>query len=507
MKFRVLLLLLCLLVVPASMAFAQGGSDRSTITADNVRNLELLRRIGRGNTSSVTWSPDGQYILVGSTVGVWKYEATALDTTSEPELITTRGEVVDFAVSPDGQTLAVGAGTSSAFYDVASGDMIAAFESDFNSPSRLAYSADGQYVAANQSSKLTVFDVGQSAIYTSVPSLSLNTAVPVLISPDNTKLFAVNRSNAILVWDFVDGGEPAQWTGHTSTVSGMTFSPDGSLLITGAEDNNVIVWNVETGEQVQTITQPTDDSNNQRVRAIAISPDGSSLLTGHNSKIRIWDVASASVRSEIAVTSSVKSLAYSPDGSQFVALVLSQAIAVQLFSSTGDAVATSFYHNTYIGGTAFSPDSAQLSFNDGDRFLYIWDTQSAPEITETIKLEDAVGTDTMINSIIYTSDNRYMATLRAFDATIRDAATGELIHELDPIVDGLGMDIAFSPDDTLLAFGSSRGLYVIDVESGQLLFFTDEANDWIQSVVWSPDQTLLAVAGDDDVVRVYAIVE
>lgn len=506
MKSRITFLVLCLMALPLSMAFAQ-DSERTTITTDNVENLSILRRIGRGAANTIDWSPDGQYILVGSTVGVWKYEAIALDTATEPQLIPSSGEVDDFDISPDGTTVAIAGSEQGGFYDFESGELIESFSDDLRNGYDVTYSTDGQYLSLNQGSELTVYDVNNAAVYINAESLSLNTTVPVLVTPDNSKILAVGRNNSIYMWDFVEGGEPTELSGHSGTVNDLVVSADGTTALSASDDDTVMVWDLERGESVQTLTQPADDSTNANVTSVAISPDGSTVITGHSNKIRIWDAAGGSITGEASIGNRTLDLEFSPDGSQFVAIVANQANAVQLFNLDGTHVATTFYHNTHIGGVAFSPNSDVLSFNDNDYNLYIWDTAAAPEITESIKIEDGVGFDSMINTIVYTSDNRYMATLRSFDASIRDAATGELIHELDPIVDGLGMDIAFSPDDTMLAFGSSQGLYIVDVESGQLLFYSDAANDWIQSIAWSPDQALLAVASDDNVVRVYAIVE
>ena len=39
-------------------------------------------------------------------------------------------------------------------------------------------------------------------------------------------------------------------TGHEIYVNSVAFSPDGKFVVSGAEDNLVKVWNVETGAEV-----------------------------------------------------------------------------------------------------------------------------------------------------------------------------------------------------------------------------------------------------------------
>lgn len=55
-----------------------------------------------------------------------------------------------------------------------------------------------------------------------------------------------------------------------------------------------------------------------------------------------------------------------------------------------------------------------------------------------------------------------------------------------------------------MAVATSQGLYVFDVSSqGQLAFFP--SNDWLNEVVFSPDQTMIATAGKDHTARVYSL--
>ncbi len=58
----------------------------------------------------------------------------------------------------------------------------------------------------------------------------------------------------------------------------MDFSPDGSLLATGAVDWTVKVWNSSTGELIQSL--PQDGQGN----AVAFSPDGGLLASGYCAK-------------------------------------------------------------------------------------------------------------------------------------------------------------------------------------------------------------------------------
>lgn len=503
-KMRILVPLLILMMIMAGNGLAQ-NSSRTPITVDNAANLQLSMRLGRGSADSVAWSPDGAYILVGGSIGIWKYQAGALDTQLEPELIDVGGEVTHFAVSPTG-TLAVSHSGSRElqFWDLASANLVESVQVD-GSKYRLAYSADGKYISLNNgSSGMAIYDVNAKAIHTQAQA-SLGTNVALVFSPDAAKVVGVNSSYRLLVWDVATGGDPMQLEGHSASVDDIAISPDGSLIASASTDDSVRIWNLSDGSSVNIIQQAADNDPLRDVYSVAFSPNGATLVSGHSGKVRIWDAASGTQRTAVDVKGNVRSIKFSPDGSQFVIVTSDAATGVQLYNADGTLVATSFYHNASIYAVTFSPDSAVLAFSDSDRYLYLWDTVTAQEITTSAKVEDGATTGIENHSnITYSSDGRYLATLQSFSAMLRDPITGAVIREFSDL-NGIAEDIEFSPDNTMLAVATSRGVYVFNVETGVRLFVSEAANDWLNDVTWSPDQTMLATASSDNAVRVYTI--
>jgi eukaryotic-like serine/threonine-protein kinase len=97
----------------------------------------------------------------------------------------------------------------------------------------------------------------------------------------------------------------------------VAFSPDGQRLATDGKKNTVIIWNVETGRELQTL-----EGHNGEVYTVAFSPDEDGrwiASAGEDSAVKIWDSRSgAFIRNFRGHTGLVSSLAFSPDGRRLV---------------------------------------------------------------------------------------------------------------------------------------------------------------------------------------------
>ena len=100
-------------------------------------------------------------------------------------------------------------------------------------------------------------------------------------------------------------------TGHTDSVDGVAFSPDGRLLATASTDGTARLWDPATGEHRRTLTGHTS-----YVSGVAFSPDGRLLATASSDgTARLWDPATGEHRRTLTGhTSSVYGVAFSPDG-------------------------------------------------------------------------------------------------------------------------------------------------------------------------------------------------
>ncbi len=483
--------------------YAQGG--RQPITGDNATQLVELIRLGRGSSDRVAFAPDGGTIAVASTVGVWLYPAAGVSTATEPPLLETAKPVKGLAYSPDGRTLAVSFGDEVQFWDVAAMQMTGSMR-PARSSQAVAYSPDGSLLAINMGSGgISLWDLAAGAERLLITG-SIQSDAAVVFSPDGSLLAGSTTDYKGHLWRVADGSEAALLEGHSRYLYDFVFSPDSSVIATASYDNTVRMWDVASGTELASLAG-TDAQRVDGAYAIAVSPDGMMLVSGHaNGLVVVWDVnamAPGRVFGPGSGTGNIVDLAFSPDGAQIV--TVSSAPGVMLWdAASGAEIARAVGHTPYVSAAAFSPDSAVLAISDWDGNIWPWSTAGMQELNFTTPAPELVSTGLRNDQMLgYSPDGSVLAASNGFDVILLDPVTGAERSRLTAC-SGTSESFVFSPDSTLLAEASSSGVCVYNLATGQQMAFFP-AGDWLNTVDWSPDQTLIATTGKDHTVRVYGL--
>jgi len=116
-------------------------------------------------------------------------------------------------------------------------------------------------------------------------SLNLSHSSPsIAFHPDGGSL-AVAMEYSIRVFDLSGRREPRVFKGHRGPVVAVAITPDGSSLVSGSWDETVRVWDYSRGELREEFRWPTG-----KLAALAISPDGSRIAAaGQSGIVVVWD--------------------------------------------------------------------------------------------------------------------------------------------------------------------------------------------------------------------------
>ncbi len=111
----------------------------------------------------------------------------------------------------------------------------------------------------------------------------------LLVSLESLRVAPTNEALASLLPGLLEPrpNHVRSLTGHTGSVRGVAFSPDGGMLATASFDGTVRLWDPATGQQLgQPLTGHTG-----WVRGVAFSPDGGMLATASDDvTVRLWPV-------------------------------------------------------------------------------------------------------------------------------------------------------------------------------------------------------------------------
>src|SRR5262249_29029428 len=83
--------------------------------------------------------------------------------------------------------------------------------------------------------------------------------------------------------------------GHTDAVTSVAFSPDGSRIVTGSNDQTAKVWEARTGAPQLDLKGHTS-----WVVSLAFSPDGMRIVTGsYDHTAKVWDARTGTLQLDL----------------------------------------------------------------------------------------------------------------------------------------------------------------------------------------------------------------
>ena len=188
-----------------------------------------------------------------------------------------------------------------------------------------------------------------------VPSRLKATAVTTSSWPSSMRIRASASRRSVRLWDPQSGTELARLEGHNHIVIAVAFSPDGTRLASGSdeEDPSVRLWDAESGKELACL-----EGHQAGVYAVAFSPDGTRLATGSSDQsVRLWDAASG----------------------------------IELARLEG--------HQAGVTAVAFSPDGTRLASGSSDQSIRLWDVRGGAELCRVSLarvVQDLVWTDSAL---------------------------------------------------------------------------------------------------------------
>ena len=284
------------------------------------------------------------------------------------------------------------------------------------------------------------------------------TVYAVAVTPDGKRAVSGSRDNTLKVWDLASGQEIQTLSGHKDQVWAVALTPDGKRAVSGSADNTLKVWDLESGQELQTLS-----GHKNPVRAVALTPDGKHAVSGStDNTLKVWDLESGQ---EIQTLSGhghwVRAVAVTPDGQRAVSGSNDDTLKVWDLES-GKELQTLSGHGDRVFAVALTPDGRRAVSGSSDNTLRVWDLKSGQEI-QTLS-----GHGHWVRAVAVTPDGQ-RAVSGSNDDTLKvwDLESGKELQTLSGHR-GTVLAVALTPDGRRAVSGSSDNtLRVWDLESAQ----------------------------------------
>lgn len=347
-------------------------------------------------------------------------------------------------------------------------------------------------------------------------------ATALTISPDGQIILVGTANGSIAVAQLKPErfAGPADYTvlaGHTSRVNDIAVSTDGTRALSGGDDHQAILWDLQTGAEIRRFS-----GHSGIVRAVDLSPDGCTLVSGGFSgdsmmaagELILWDAATGQeIRRLAGHRFGIVAARFTPDGRGLLASSGDAAIFADSLPGSdastegpGLVVAELLLWDTASGQVrqrfqgleedaydiAISPDGAQaLAGSIYNNVSVIWDLQAGQ------KLRTLEGHREGVSAVAWSRDGRRALSGSLDDSLMLwDLAGGKAIAVLHAHT-GDVLDVALTPDGrTAVSSDAGGGLIQWDLVDAAEVGRLSGHEDALWDVTFTPDgQQALSSSG------------
>ena len=142
-------------------------------------------------------------------------------------------------------------------------------------PSLLAISPDGRWLATADGKQISLRDISTAAATPQLLAGHTGDVRALSFSRDSQRIVSAGADRSALVWSVAGRAQPVLLSGgHTAALTAAAFSPDGKLVATGSSDATIRLWDSSNGRMVAALTR-----HSQAVNGVAFGADDNSILS------------------------------------------------------------------------------------------------------------------------------------------------------------------------------------------------------------------------------------
>ena len=478
-----------------------------------------ITRLGHGYVYDIALSPDGEYLAVGTGIGLWWYECVTM--TAVDLWDTEQGAISTLTFSADGKWIATaGEDGSVKVWDVSRRACITRIErreknnrlTRQDKISRIAFSPDSQQLAVSGMHDYIV-DIWHPETGEHLAKINADHQVelwqycglvrPIAFSPDSQRIACLTphipntatepEAESISVWDVSNGECIASLAKYPPGVMwyAFCFSLCGeSLVASGDVDDKLQAWDTNSWEKIKTYPDHGADQMIPSYSAEGVL-HAAAVSNGTNT-ITVWNVEHNKKIYTSQSDEKIRSLHFM-NGTK-LAIASSHGFKVEA-TDTQQTVTSSQPHTINIPGSlAFSNDGETLVAGYPDEGIRLWNVADPSRLPTVFKLAGR-------QHRIHTSTDRKICIISQMgEKTFNISEVGN--HD-NPITKCEFKErpthgaVAFAPENQLLAYGDSQGrLHLWDMQYREVVSTYSAHRNIIDHMKFSSDEKLLASYGE-----------
>ncbi len=213
---------------------------------------------------------------------------------------------------------------------------------------------------------------------------------------DGQQLVSAGENNLVRTWQSDTGSPVDSYVGHAASVQAAAFTPAG--VLSAAADGSLILWQATPNWTLERTIGNVDDlaTFNDRVTALAFSPDGKLLAAGggepsRDGELKVFSAADGTLVRAFseAHSDTVFGLEFSPDGTYLASSAADRFVKV--FKMADGKLARSFEgHTHHVLDVTWKADAKVLASAGADNVIKVWDFTTGDQLRTTAAFEKEV---------------------------------------------------------------------------------------------------------------------
>ena len=472
------------------------------------------------------------------------------------------------AVTPDGLHAACARGGEVHVYHLPTSRLVSRLTGHRDLVQSLAFSPDGGVLASGAFREVRLWRRPRDARRFAVTSASRGGVNAADASPDGVTLATGGADGVIRLWAADDGRPARELAGHSGAVTAVRYSPDGTRIASASSDKTLRVRATDGGATVANLAVPVEpaavawaganvvaaaggdaivrvwqlpgtsgaapappkelkghEGDVRCLAAVAGSP-GHLLSGGADGTVRRWDTNSGRVVRQVSHGGMVTAVAARPDGKRFASAGADGV--VKLWDAEGKLVAEvrgnpGANHAAATGGRDVAFAASEVAFRKADV-----EAREKRRVEQVGRVKTAAAADVAAEAALAEKQKAKAAA----DAKKTEAEAKKVEADVKQAEEGAKKAAAelaraesaraAASDELRLAIKAAQGAADAAAEAAAALQSAGQeqaraeaehaarqaaaaaAVKPVRALVFSPDNRLLAAAGEDGVVRTYA---